>query len=43
MSPEELAQWVAASCASQGVEVKVTDPAVLRQLGLLLSTEDNEE
>jgi hypothetical protein len=36
LSPEELAAWVAKSCTAQGVPVKVTDPAVLRQMGELL-------
>ena len=37
MSPEDLAAWVAKSCAAQGVPIKVTDPAVLRQVGVLLT------
>jgi hypothetical protein len=37
MSPEELAVWVAASCAAQGLQVKVTDPATLRRVGVLLT------
>lgn len=32
----DLAGWVAASCASQGVPVKVTDPEVVRQVWVLL-------
>ena len=37
LSAEDLAAWVAKSCAAQGVPVKVTDPAVLRQVGVLLT------
>jgi len=37
LSAEDLAVWVAKSCAAQGVPVKVTDPAVLRQVGVLLT------
>ena len=33
---EVLAAWVAASCAGQGVPVKVTDPTVVRRVGALL-------
>ena len=36
LSAEELAAWVEASCASQGVPVKVTDPMVVRRVGTLL-------
>lgn len=36
--PEVLASWVAASCAAQGVPVKVTDPTVLRRVGVLLGS-----
>lgn len=32
----DLAAWVAASCESQGVPVKVTDPEVVRQVWVLL-------
>jgi hypothetical protein len=32
----EVAAWVAASCAAQGVPVKVTDPTVVRRVGDLL-------
>ncbi len=31
-----LKAWVQRSCAAQGLPVKVTDPAVLRQVGVLL-------
>lgn len=34
---DDLAAWVAESCAVQGVPVKVTDPTVLRRVGVLLS------
>lgn len=37
MGPDELAAWVAASCAAQGLQVKVTDPATLRRVGVLLT------
>lgn len=33
---DELAAWVEASCAAQGVPVKVTDAAVVRRVGMLL-------
>ena len=36
LSEEDLAAWVAASCAAQGVPVKVTDPGVVRRVGALL-------
>ena len=32
----EIAAWVASSCLAQGVPVKVTDPAMIRQVGVLL-------
>lgn len=31
-----LADWVAQSCAAQGLPVKLSDPDVLRQVGVLL-------
>ncbi len=31
-----LAAWVEASCAAQGVPVRVTDPGVLARIGVLL-------
>ena len=34
---DELAAWVTASCLAQGVPVKVTDPYVLAQVGVLLT------
>lgn len=34
--PDWLAEWVGASCAAQGVPIKVTDPGVLSQVGVLL-------
>lgn len=37
MTPDELAAWVAASCAAQGLAVKVTDPTTLRRVGILLT------
>lgn len=33
---DELAAWVAESCAAQGVPVKVTDVTVVRRVGVLL-------
>lgn len=37
MSPDELAAWVARSRAAQGLPEKVTDPAALRQVAVLVS------
>jgi hypothetical protein len=34
----EIAAWVASSCQAQGVPVKVTDPAIIRQVGVLLGS-----
>lgn len=36
LSGEAVAAWVEASCADQGVPVKVTDPAALRRVSVLL-------
>lgn len=36
MTPDEVAAWVIASCAAQGVPVKVTDVTVVRRVGVLL-------
>lgn len=36
LSANEVAAWVAASCAAQGVPIKVTDPTVIRRVGALL-------
>ena len=36
VSTQELAAWVDASCAEQGVPVKVTDPTTLRRVSALL-------
>jgi hypothetical protein len=36
MSPEQLAAWVARSRAAQGLSVKVTDPAAVRQVVVLV-------
>ena len=36
LDPGWLASWVAASCAAQGVPVKVTDSGVLSRVGVLL-------
>jgi hypothetical protein len=35
-TPEEVKRWVEASCAAQGVPVKVTDTIVVRRVGMLL-------
>jgi len=35
-TPEEVKQWVEASCAAQGVPVKVSDAMVVRRVGMLL-------
>lgn len=37
LTAEDLAVWVAASCARHGVPVKVTDPLVLARVAVLLS------
>jgi hypothetical protein len=36
LSRDEIAAWVAQSCAASGVSVKVTDPTVVRRVGVLL-------
>jgi hypothetical protein len=36
LSAEQVAAWVAASCGAQGVPVRVSDPVVVRQVGVLL-------
>lgn len=36
LSDEDLVAWVEASCAAQGIPAKVTDPAVVRQVCVLL-------
>lgn len=36
LTPDEVAAFVAASCAAQGVAVKVSDPSVVRRVGALL-------
>lgn len=36
LTPEELAEWVEASCAAQGVPTKVSDPAVIKAFGVLV-------
>lgn len=33
---QRLAAWVEASCAAQGVPVRVTDPGVIARVGVLL-------
>jgi hypothetical protein len=33
---QRLAAWVEASCAAQGVPVRVTDPGVIARIGVLL-------
>ncbi len=37
-SADQVAQWVLASCQSQGVPVKVSDAAVLKRVGVLLGS-----
>lgn len=37
VSREVAAAWVEQSCAAQGVPSKVTDPTVLRRVGVLLT------
>lgn len=37
MSPEQVAAWLAASCAEQGLSVVVTDPHVLADVAALLA------
>jgi hypothetical protein len=36
VSPEVVAAWLRASCAAQGVPVRVTDPQVLAQVAALV-------
>lgn len=36
LSAERVAAWVEASCAAQGVPVKVSDPHVVARVGVLL-------
>jgi hypothetical protein len=36
VSAEQVAEWLAASCAAQGVPVRVRDPQVLAQVAALL-------
>lgn len=40
---EDLAAWVAKSCAAQGVPVKVTDPTVVRRVAALLNARPRRE
>lgn len=42
LSAEDLAAWVAKSCAAQGVPVKVTDPTVLRRVAVLLGRDQHQ-
>jgi hypothetical protein len=37
LSREELAAWLAASCAEQGVPIQVTDPQTLAKVAALLA------
>ena len=39
MTPEEVAAWLAASCAEQGLSVVVTDPHVLADVATLLAAQ----
>lgn len=43
LAPEELAAWVAQSCAAQGLPVKVTDPTVVRRVALLLRSGKSDQ
>ena len=36
LSPEAVRQWLAGSCAEQGIDVKVRDPVVLAQVAVML-------
>jgi hypothetical protein len=36
LSPAQVSEWLAASCAAQGVPVRVSDPQVLAQVAVLL-------
>lgn len=36
LSAEQIAAWVIASCRAQGLPVRVSDPLVVRQVGVLL-------
>ena len=40
MTERELAAWVTASCSAQGVPVKVTDPATVARVALLLGVSE---
>lgn len=42
ITAEELAAWVKASCAAQGIPERVADPAVLAQVGTLLGGRQGE-
>ncbi len=37
LTPEQVAAWLATSCAAQGVPVKVTDPQTLAKVAALLT------
>ena len=39
VSPGEVAAWLAASCAEQGLSVVVTDPRVLADVAALLAAQ----
>ena len=43
LSADALAAWVRASCAAQGVAVRVTDPRVLRDVSVLLGLSPGRE
>lgn len=36
LTPDQLREWVEASCTAQGVPVHVTEPSVVSQVGVLL-------
>ena len=39
LSEADLAAWVKRSCQAQGIQAKVTDPLVLRDVSVLLGTQ----
>ncbi len=40
LSDDDIAAWVADSCAAQGVPVKITDPEAVRRVGVLMRAAD---
>jgi hypothetical protein len=43
VNPDEVARWLAESCQSQGVPVKIEDPVVLQAVVVLLGGHPNPE